>query len=397
MAGNSEYSIHDIVNVFRSIARLVQNMPHMLDTMGVFRIGGSKLIAQQRVKELIDSQFDWESLKDYILTEHQINSDCVHNIMTMCNIVLKNAILLNANDPLLAPFAKKLHALLDTEKADDEKHETAMMHIDQFINSLLLSHSIDYQRIGETLYHYCYLMHTAATYEDTNKMGAHNLAIIMSPHFTYELELFHSEDLLSLTKFSMEKLTPVLELYIRDERTASHFLIQHADKLEHLKETRLKIIDKLREMKAANRKYTVEPMKDLMNQSKELIDQTSLLQKKLKTEHLEKNETKQIKKKLHELQFQLAELESQIIVLKEKIDEMNFAHASLLAEIQKLSLSITRFTPLDSSEDPLPSSNNQISERLQFGLFKESASDIALTSNDDLSIEHSDATENALI
>ncbi|WP_298624358.1 RhoGAP domain-containing protein [uncultured Legionella sp.] len=387
MAGNPKYSTHDIVNVIRCIARLVQDMPELLNNVGVFRLAGSKTASQALLNQLIAQNFDWMLLKEHVLVQGKIDSDCLNDILSMVSTVLKNIVLLNATDSMLAPFAKSLHAILDSDRPDKDKNPAAATLIDDFINELLLSNSIDYQRTGEILYHYCYLMHTAATYQETNKMNAHNLAIILSPHFTSELELFISDDILSITQFSISKLTPVLGLYIGDERTSEHFTVRHADKLEHLRETRSKIIDKLNEMKAANKKCTVDLMRSMMINSKELTEQIGTLEFTLQTESLTKDKKKQLKNQLEELQSNLQELNLKLMTLREQIDEMNTAHASLFDTAQKLSLSLDRLYPTTPRGKQISQSSNGV---LQLGVFGPST---LKTSSE---VEQSDSEESSL-
>lgn len=380
MAGKSKYSTHDIVNVFRCIARLIQDMPELLDNVGVFRLAGSKSSSQKLLKQLIHGQFDWTLLKTYVFEQDKIDSAHLNDILSMCNNVLTDTVLLSSTDSMLAPFAKSLHTLLNSDASINDINSAAVTLIDDFINALLLSNSVEYQRIGEILYHYCYLMHTAARYAETNKMSANNLAIILAPHFTTELELFTSDDLLSLVHFSMEKLTPILELYISDEKTSSHFTVRHADKLEHLRETRLKIIDKLNEMKAASRKCTVDPMRALMIHSKNLTNQISQLELNLHTESLKKDEKKQLKRQIKTLHSELHELDLELITLKTQIEEMNIAHAALLDTSQKLSLSTGRFSSVSSSssqEAKSSSSSSNVTDVLQFGIFSDSPTTIS--------------------
>lgn len=371
MAGKSKYSTHDIVNVFRSITRLVQDTPESLNIVGVFRLAGSKSSSQKLLEQLIRHQFDWTLLKTYIHVEERIDSDRLHDMLGMCTTVLADTVLLSSADNVLEPFAKSFHTVLNSDASNIDKNSAAVTLLDDFIDTLLLSNSIEYQRTGEIIYHYCYLMHTAATYLETNRMSARNLAIILAPHFTTELELFISDDLLSLAHFSMEKLTPVLELYISNERTGSPFTIRHADKLEHLRETRLKIIDKLCALKAANKQCTVEPMRELMIHSKGLADQISKLETNLHTKVLKKELKRQLKNHLEELKDNIQELDLKIIRLKDQIEEMNIAHASLLDTTQKLSLSAERIFSVSSRSNDADSSSStsNVSDVLQFGIF----------------------------
>lgn len=396
MVGKSKFSTHDIVNVFRSISKLIQNHPEILDNQGVFRLSGSKTSTDQLLNKLIEQKFDWKLLKNYVIDKNKINSDHLHTILGLCNSVLKDCVLLNSSDKRLSGFAKKLNTLLNSDAPVSKKIQESAQLLDAFINKLLLSDSIEHQRAGEILYHYCYFMHTAAAYAISNKMSSGNLAIILAPHFTSELELFTSNDLLALTQFTMEKLTPVLEFYISSNMTSTHFSVRHADKIEHLLETRRKIISKLDDMKAENKRQTVDHMRELMIQTRGLEDQIAQLKIKINDKTLKKDEKKQFKKQLKIFKTDLEELNLEIIIVKDQIEEMIDAHASLLDLSSKLSLSVSNLSNLASIpegaylEQAEPSTNSNTTGLVQFGLFGETSSVIMTeepTDIDDNSLE----------
>ena len=392
MAGKSKYSTHEIVNVFRCVSLLIQHHPELLDIKGIFRITGSKPDTEELLKQLIDQNFDWNLLEQYVFVNHQINSDNVHNTIGMFNCVLKDSLLLNTTDDLLADFTKKLQQVLSAENLNSDSLSDSIYLLDEFINKLLLSKSLEHQRIGEMLYHYCYLMHRASSFEETNKMSARNLAIILAPHLTSELELVATDNLLILTEFTMGKLVPILESYINSELTDSPFSVRHADKIEHLIETRHFIMHKLIEMKVANKKQTVDPMVELMVQVKAMQNQEEQLKIKIHEEQHNHDEKKDSKKQLKQLKKDIEELNQEIIALRDQIEEMNDAHAGLIVVNHKLSLSVDNLARLvqmpdvndeEQTDQSICSSN---SARQRYGVFRE-------TSNPERSQEPDEANE----
>ncbi|MBL7480924.1 RhoGAP domain-containing protein [Legionella bononiensis] len=392
MAGKSKYSTHEIVNVFRCVSLLIQHHPELLDNKGIFRITGSKPDTEELLKQLIDQNFDWNILEQYVFVNQQINSDNVHNTIGMFNCVLKDSLLLDTTDDLLAGFTKKLQQLLSAGDLNSDSLSDAVYLLDEFINKLLLSKSLEHQRTGEMLYHYCYLMHRASSFEETNKMSARNLAIILAPHLTSELELVATDNLLVLTEFTMGKLVPILESYINSELTDHPFSVRHADKIGHLIETRHFIMNKLMEMKVANKKQTVDPMVELMVQVKEMQNQKEQLEINIHDEPHDHDEKKNLKKQLKQLKKDIEELNQEIIALRDQIEEMNDAHAGLIVVNHKLSLSVDHLTQLV----PIPEASDweQIdqsvcsssSARQRYGVFRE-------TSNTDRSQEPDEANE----
>ncbi|KTD50765.1 RhoGAP domain-containing protein [Legionella quateirensis] len=392
MAGKSKYSTHEIVNVFRSVSLLIQHHPELLDNKGIFRITGSKPATEELLKQLIDQDFDWNILEQYVFVSQEMNSDNVHNTIGMFNCVLKDSLLLDATDDLLTGFTKKLQKLLTAGDLTSESVLEAVYLLDEFINNLLLSKSLEHQRTGEILYHYCYLMHRASSFEETNMMSARNLAIILAPHLTSELELVATDDLLVLTEFTMGKLVPILESYINSQLTECSFSVRHADKINHLIATRHFIMNKLIEMKLANKKQTIDPMVELMVQAKEMQNQQEQLKITIHDEPHDHDEKKNLKKQLKKLQKDIEELNQEIIVLRDQIEEMNDAHAGLIVVNRKLSLSVDNLAQLvyipglsdwEQNDPSLPAST---SARQRYGVFREN-------SNADLSQEADEANE----
>ncbi|HAU1294292.1 TPA: hypothetical protein JBI59_15315 [Legionella pneumophila] len=65
--------------------------------------------------------------------------------------------MLNPEDTSLTDFTKELKTLLNSDISKVENKKAATQLLDHFIDSLLLSKIFDHQRVGEILYHYCYL------------------------------------------------------------------------------------------------------------------------------------------------------------------------------------------------------------------------------------------------
>lgn len=340
MAGKSKYTPHEIVNTFRCVSMLIQQSPELLDHKGVFRIAGSRPAAEDVLKNLINSNFNWHILRHYVYSDEQINHYQVHNVLSSLNLVLKDAILLLSSDDVLRPLKTGLNSMLHTEDLSLDEITTGASLLDNFISSLLLSKSLEYQRIGEILYHYCYLMHIAALYEESNLMTARNLAIILAPHFTTELELFITDDLMKLTEFTMGKLVPILEFYLSSSLTTHHFSIRHADKLSHLIETRHVIMNRLMDLKMASKKQTVEPLRELIVQVTHMEQQKNQLTTKIHDEPHCRSERKALQEQLYQLQATIDELNQELILLRDQLEAMNQAHAGMVDVRHKLSISL---------------------------------------------------------
>lgn len=377
MAGKSRYSTHEIVNTFRCVALLMQRYPELLNNQGIFRITGSKSETEELLKQLIDQGFNWNILEQYLFANEQSNSDNVHNTLGMFNLVLKDTLLLDTSDEMLSVFTKKLHRLIGSGDLNGDIISEAIFLLDEFIDKLLLSKSLEHQRTGEMLYHYCYLMHMASSFETTNKMSAKNLAIILAPHLTNELELLATDNLLTLTEFTMGKLVPILERYISSPLTDKPFSVRHADKLNHLIETRHIIMDKLIEMKAANKKQTIDPMRELMVHISEMEHQKAELSTKIHDEPHDYCEKRHLKKQLKKLNSDIDELNLEIITFRDQIEEMNDAHAGLIDITHKLSLSVDNLAhllpiPEDKDKEQFDhTSSSTASTSHRFSVFRE--------------------------
>lgn len=207
----------------------------------------------------------------------------------MIPAVFKGSPILDPADSELVIFSKKLKSLLKAQKEEDLIKAGELF--DEFIRDLLRSKRIDHQRAGEILDHYCYLMHQAGTFQDTNLMTYNNLAIIMAPRLTEVLNLFLETDFLGLSGF-ISQLTPVLENYITDKKWNYNFKERHTDKLEHLASTRDSIREQLEHMKEASREAVTVPMKSLMLQTSTLKIQIEAIEKQLHDPSIKRKQRK---------------------------------------------------------------------------------------------------------
>ncbi|AMP89560.1 RhoGAP domain-containing protein [Legionella pneumophila] len=360
------YSTHVIVNVFRCIAQLVSQNPELLNRVGVFRLAGSREEVEKLLEQVIDKNFSVENLADYILEDGQINNLHLNNVLGMLPLVLKESVLLKTKDPLLNHFMTELKNLLGSEN-NVENTDAIVQLLDKFIDSLLLSKILDHQRVGEILYHYCYLMHTAGGFHETNLMTWENLAIIMAPHFTNEFGLYPAEDLLGLIQFT-NQLKPILECFIAHPDSGIPFKERHADKLEHLANTRHTIIEKLTYMGSESRRIVVAPMKSLMLQASMLRAQIDAVKTQLKDSSLKKKNKKELNRHLEELTEELEKLNIDISELTSKIKKMNHGHAKIKDEIRVISRSEDAVSTHPTQQsDALSSSSSSV--RVQLGIF----------------------------
>ncbi|QMT60858.1 RhoGAP domain-containing protein [Legionella sp. PC997] len=330
------YNTNVIVNVFRSIVQLVSQNPELLKISGAFRVAGSKEETEKLLDQLIHEQFDVDILSHYVMEKNKVHSEHLHNILGMIPTLFKNTQLLDSGDKLLGTFAKKLKSLLDLP---DEKNLSAATQLfDDFIGDLLLSKRIDHQRAGEILDHYCYLMHQVGRFQDINRMTYANLAIIMAPRLTQDLDLFPATDFLGLSGF-MSQLTPVLENYITDKKWDEEFKERHADKLEHLANTRHLIRDQLEHMKVASKKSVTIPMGSLMLQASMLKHQIEIIEQQKQDSSMKRKMKKELSKQQKQLKDELNALEPKIAELNSQISLVNLGHKKIQEEINLISLS----------------------------------------------------------
>ncbi|KTD40608.1 hypothetical protein [Legionella parisiensis] len=330
------YNTHVIVNVFRSIVQLASQNPELLNTPGVFRVAGAKEESQRLLDQLILKQFDVDILSHYVYENNKVDGLNLHNILGMIPAVFKDSPILDSADSQLVIFSKKLKSLLKAQ--NEENLIKAAELFDEFIHNLLLSKRIDHQRAGEILDHYCYLMHQAGTFQDTNLMTYNNLAIIMAPRLTEVLDLFLETDFLGLSGF-ISQLTPVLENYITDEKWNYDFKERHTDKLKHLANTRHSICEQLEHMKEASREAVTVPMKSMMLQTSTLKIQIEAIEKKLQDHSIKRKAKKELSKQLKPLKEEMNELNLKISELIPKISIMNRGCQTIQEEINLISLS----------------------------------------------------------
>lgn len=288
MAG--PYNTHTIVNVFRSIVQLISQYQELLHTQGIFRIPGSKEEIERLLEQLIGDHFNVEVLSNYIMNENTVNNEHLHNVLGMISAMLKESQILASTDDLLVSFSKKLKSLLESHQEEDIKNTIAAQLLDNFISDLLLSKRIDHQRAGEILYHYFHLMHQVGKYQEINFMTYNNLAIIIAPGLTNELSLYTGNNLLDLTSY-VSQLTPVLENYIAETKWDCDFKKYHADKLDHLENTRYSLREQLEHMKEASRKSVTTPMKSYMLQASMIKAQIDAI-KEVQQDHSLKKKAK---------------------------------------------------------------------------------------------------------
>ncbi|HAU0852503.1 Dot/Icm T4SS effector MavB [Legionella pneumophila serogroup 1] len=369
------YSTHVIVNVFRCVAQLVSQNPELLNWPGVFRLAGSREESEKLLEQVINDNFSVGSLACYILEDGQINNLLLNNVLGMLPLVLKESVLLKAEDPLLKLFMTELKNLLGSEKNNVENTDPIVQLLSKFIDSLLLSKILDHQRVGEILYHYCYLMHTAGVFHETNLMTWENLAIIMAPHFTNEFGLYSAEDLLGLIQFT-NQLKPILECFIAHPDSGIPFKERHADKLEHLVNTRHTIIEKLTHMGSESRRIVVAPMKSLMMQASMLRAQIDAVETQLKDSSFKKKDKKELNRQLEKLTEELEKLNIEISESTSKIKKMNHGHAKLKEEIRAISRSEDAVSTHATQQSGASSSSSN-SVRIQLGIFGNNSSSSA--------------------
>ncbi len=363
MAG--PYNTHHIVNVFRSIVQLISQYPELLKTQGIFRIPGSKEEIERLLEQLICDHFNVEALSHYIMNENTVNNEHLHNVLGMISTVLKGSQLLASTDDLLVSFSKKLKPLLDSPQEEDLKNTIAAQLFDNFINDLLLSKRIDYQRAGEILYHYFHLMHQVGKCQEINRMTYNNLAIIIAPSLTHELSLYTGNNLLDLTSY-VSQLTPVLENYIADTKWGFDFNKYHADKVEHLENTRQSLREQLEHMKEASRKSVTIPMKSFMLQASMIKAQIDAIKEEQQDHSLKKKARKELGKQLDPLKEEQSDLLAKISELAPKIKAMNSGQQQIQKEIDMLTYSGHRVTLREN-----PSNNSNLA---QFSIFESSSS-----------------------
>lgn len=362
MAG--PYNTHDIVNVFRSIVQLISQYPELLNTQGIFRVPGSKEEIEHVLDQLIDTHFNVETLSRYIMmNENIVNHERLNNVLGMIPTVLKEGQILASQDDLLASFSKKLKSLLDSHQ--EENNTIAAQLFDNFINDLLLSKRIDHQRAGEILYHYFHLMHQVGKYQEINRMTYNNLAIVLAPSLTNELSLYTGENLLDLSSY-VSQLTPVLENYIADTKWDFDFKNSHADKLEHLENTRHSLREQLERMKEASRKSVTVPMKNFMLQASMVKAQIDAIKEEQHDHSLKKKEKRKLGKQLDPLIEEQSDLLSKISKLAPKIKAMNHGQRRIQKEIDMLTYSGGQVTLQEN-----PSNNSYLA---QFSIFEPSSS-----------------------
>ncbi|KTC90494.1 GTPase [Fluoribacter dumoffii] len=331
------YNTQIIVNVFRSIIQLVTQHPALLGTPGVFRVAGAKEETAKLIDQLISEQFSVKVLSDYVLKKDKVITDHLHDVLGMIPAIVKNRTLIDPRDNLLIDFSKNLNLLLNTQQTKDITKEAKQL-FDNFIDKLLLSKRADHQRAGEILYHYCYLMHQAGLFQESNLMTPHNLAIIMAPRLTQDFGLFPSTDLLSLSGF-LSELTSVLENYIIDEKWDQEFKERHADKLENLANTNHSIREQLEHMRSASKKMVSVSMKNLLDQSLNLKNKIDVIEKQQQDSSTKKKEKKELSKQLRRLKDERTELNLKISALTEKMPLMNRGYDEVQEEIDLISLS----------------------------------------------------------
>ncbi|ARM35026.1 GTPase [Legionella longbeachae] len=363
MAG--PYNTHTIVNVFRSIVQLISQYQELLHTQGIFRIPGSKEEIERLLEQLIGDHFNVEVLSNYIMNENTVNNEHLHNVLGMISAMLKESQILASTDDLLVSFSKKLKSLLESHQEEDIKNTIAAQLLDNLISDLLLSKRIDHQRAGEILYHYFHLMHQVGKYQEINFMTYNNLAIIIAPGLTNELSLYTGNNLLDLTSY-VSQLTPVLENYIAETKWDCDFKKYHADKLDHLENTRYSLREQLEHMKEASRKSVTTPMKSYMLQASMIKAQIDAIKEVQQDHSLKKKAKKKLGKQLDPLQEEQSDLLSKISELAPKIKAMNSGQQQIQKEIDMLTHSGNRVT---SCENP---SNN--SNLVQFSIFEPSSS-----------------------
>ncbi|WP_454781765.1 GTPase [Legionella sp. WA2022007384] len=330
------YNTHVIVNVFRSIVQLVSQNPELLKISGAFRVAGSKEETEKLLEWLIREQFNVKILSHYVMEKDKVNSEHLHNILGMIPTLFKETQLLDSGDKLLITFSKKLSALLDSQP--EKNLGMAAQLFDDFICDLLLSKRVDHQRAGEILDHYCYLMHQVGRFQETNRMTYTNLAIIMAPRLTQDLDLFPATDFLGLSGF-ISRLTPILENYITDKKWDDEFKERHADKLEHLENTRHSIREQLEHMKESSKKSVTIPMRSLMLQASILKHKIEVIEQQKQDSSMKRKEKKELSQQQKQLKEELNALAPKIAELNSQISMVNLGHRRIQEEINLISLS----------------------------------------------------------
>lgn len=158
MKKGPQYSVEDAARVFHALGELIEQNPALMNTEGVFRLSGN-------AKELPD-------IIKKILKQKNISQDkiSIHNIVGALKLVIKDMMLLNANDPNIASLREGMKAA----SSDPQKGVDAF---NQVISNLAAAKDAKSQAVAEILHTYVHLAQIASAYQATNKMTPQNLAI----------------------------------------------------------------------------------------------------------------------------------------------------------------------------------------------------------------------------
>lgn len=344
------YSLHTIVNVFRCVAKLIHQNPDYLKAEGVFRASGSSVATEQLIEELALNQFTVIRLQNYVIQNDIPIPARLYSALGMLPVVLKDKVLINPEAPVLLQFSTRLKDLLHAELDESSKRAECLLLLTTFIESLLTSPVLDYQRAGEILYHFGYMMHHAARLHETNRMTARVLAMILVPVLTDVLSLFSGkDDMIGLAQF-MEQFTPGLTAFISDARNSQHFSERYADMMPHLAKTRSDMVAKLNQMKQKTSGIYTTPIQNKMMRASLLQSQIASLTDELSNPKIHRKSKKKLKKQIHKLQEERTRLDLKINVLIEKIALMNQQQKQLTSDIRVLSSSGEAISEASSSQ-----------------------------------------------
>ncbi|MGE3318236.1 MAG: Rho GTPase-activating protein [Candidatus Berkiella sp.] len=158
MKKGPQYSVEEAAAVFRAIGEMIDQNHELMNTEGVFRLSGEAKQLPNIIKKLLKNK---DMSKDNI---------SIHNLVGALKLVIKELMLLNAEDP-------NIELLREGMQAASSDPQQGIDAFNQVITNLAADKSAKSQAVAEILHTYVHLAQIASNYQSNNKMTPRNLAI----------------------------------------------------------------------------------------------------------------------------------------------------------------------------------------------------------------------------
>lgn len=199
------YTLEEAATIFRVISNFLLTKPKLLEHVGILRVGGKaddvKIMTEQVLKgEPLDAKADFNTY-----------TSAMKKVLSANNVYLK------PDNPLTQGFRDAM------EQLEKNNPEGAVGNFYRFVESLANSDKHENQLASEIIYRYIHLGKKIAAQSKMNLMDAENVAIILTPLFTNNMQCMKEASDPSLLISLTPKINTLMTAILKSDKFSMKF------------------------------------------------------------------------------------------------------------------------------------------------------------------------------